>query len=188
MKGHRLIALSLLGNMFLLMLLMRRRSLPSPVQPSGGGCVSLNGKVSDVTACFRDGKGCKALYPNVKPLVIHEMSQADRVPLLRGSEDVPITFVTAPRAFDADTTARQRAAILSWQLQPSQAKEIILMGDEPGIEEFASEWGFRSVKHIEKDERGIPLMDSLFKEASKAARWRTHSPFSFLSFPFFLPA
>ena len=110
------------------------------------------------------------MFSGLPTLSIATMTEQDVIPLAQSSIDVPITFVTAPRPFDDETSARQRAAILSWQLQPGN-KEILLLGDEAGIAEFAAEFGFSHVAKIKKSEPdGIPLMNSLFQEASKAAK------------------
>jgi hypothetical protein len=48
--------------------------------------------------------------------------------------------------------------------------EIILCGDETGVGEAAAELGVRHVPDVRRSEHGTPLLDSVFRAASSAAR------------------
>lgn len=97
---------------------------------------------------------------------------------------IPITFFSAPRGFDVDTSARQRSAILSWKLLPGPM-EGILLGDETGVEEMAKELGFAHSSKFERSpDDGIPLMDSMFQEASRLS---SHEVMCYLNADISLP-
>ncbi len=73
-----------------------------------------------------------------------------------------------PKPFtDPTTTLIQHNAILSWkQLAPDV--EIILMGDEAGVAEFASQHAIRHVKNIRRNAFGTPLLSDAFANACQA--------------------
>ena len=146
---------------------------PDPPPHVTSGCPLCVADARAADDCLASGvtAACRAAFPDVPELAIPSMAEADRVVVKRGARDVPITFVTAPRAFDADTTVRQRASILSWHMQPGPEKEVLLFGDEQGIAEFADEWGLRHMRALQKGDDGIPLMSDLFREASAVARF-----------------
>jgi hypothetical protein len=48
--------------------------------------------------------------------------------------------------------------------------EIILCGDETGVGEAAAELGVRHLTDVRRSEQGTPLLDSVFRAASNAAR------------------
>lgn len=78
-----------------------------------------------------------------------------------------ITLFTAPKAFsDAHIELIQRNAILSWtHLGPEV--EILLIGDEPGLPEFASQFGLRQLPQVRRNESGTPLVSSIFELARR---------------------
>ena len=79
-----------------------------------------------------------------------------------------ITLFAAPKAFVGDTGIIQRNAIASWnQLRPNV--EILLFGDDDGIEEIAKEFGIRHFPDIRRNDSGTPLLDSIFEQAIDAA-------------------
>jgi hypothetical protein len=169
------VRISLVMSAFFLfvMLLSFRVSSPSlPPNPAFMACpspapcpsTSAVGQCPN-SGCFASGRGsdCRVVFPSVPAIDIGGMSEADEIDLPPPSFDVPITFFTAPRGFDSDTSERQRAAILSWQLQPSSSKEIVLFGNDSGIKEFASEWGLRHQPKLHLGDDNIPLMDAMFQ-------------------------
>ncbi len=167
--------------LFLFALLLRRTGTktlspaPSMLLPRSpamsSGCPVCVADVVSARRCFKTAlaSDCSPAFDGVPTLNIGSMKEEDRVAVKRSAADVPISFVTAPRSFDRDTSVRQRAAILSWHMQPTRAKEVVLFGDEDGIGEFAAEWGLKHVRRMKKGADGIPLMDDLFRQASLVA-------------------
>jgi len=78
-----------------------------------------------------------------------------------------LTIFTLPKPFtDPHIRVIQRNAIKSWKrLHPDI--DIILMGDDAGIDETAQEFGVRHIPGIAKSEFGTPLLDSAFKTVAK---------------------
>ncbi|MDA7979536.1 MAG: hypothetical protein MPJ50_12290 [Pirellulales bacterium] len=81
-----------------------------------------------------------------------------------------LTLFTCPKPFEGHIGLIQRNALLSWQrLRP--VCEVILVGKEPGLAEFATEHKFTHVSDIERNEYGTPLISSIFAQAESAARF-----------------
>lgn len=81
-----------------------------------------------------------------------------------------ITIITTPKPFkDPHITIIQRNAILSWK-KSIPGCQIILFGDEQGIEEFAKEIGVICVKDVKKNEFGTPLVNDIFEKAQAMSR------------------
>ncbi len=79
-----------------------------------------------------------------------------------------LTIFAVPKAFSGHTGTIQKNAIRSWaRLDP--APEIILFGDEPGIEELAQEVGARHEPHVGRNRLGTPLVNELFEAAQRLA-------------------
>lgn len=75
-----------------------------------------------------------------------------------------ITFFTAPKPFRGSIDIIQRNAISSWkELDPNL--QVILFGDEYGIEETAKDLHVEHVPHIRCTEYGTPRVDELFSQA-----------------------
>lgn len=73
-----------------------------------------------------------------------------------------------PKPFRGHIGLIQRNAISSWlQLRP--ACEILLMGDEEGTAEIAADLGVRHISEVNRNDYGTPLVDSIFREAERAA-------------------
>jgi hypothetical protein len=80
-----------------------------------------------------------------------------------------LSLFSVPKAFAGHAGVIQRNAIQSWtRLGPDV--EIILCGDETGVGEAATELGVRHVPDVRRNEHGTPLLDSVFRAASNAAR------------------
>jgi tetratricopeptide (TPR) repeat protein len=62
----------------------------------------------------------------------------------------------------------QRNAIKSWTLL-SPKPEIILMGSDAGVAEYAAELGLRHIAEVRKNEFGTPLVSDIFSRAQEAA-------------------
>ena len=79
-----------------------------------------------------------------------------------------LTIFTIPKPFTGHIGIIQRNAIMSW-LNLVPECEIILFGDEPGIQEFAQEFGIRHVPEIRKNEYGTPFLNDVFNQAQLIA-------------------
>jgi len=80
-----------------------------------------------------------------------------------------LTIFSLPKAFNGHINIIQRNAIQSWlKLRPNC--EIILFGEEEGMEEAAKEFGGQHIPDIEKNEWGTPLLNSAFHLAQKLAK------------------
>jgi hypothetical protein len=79
-----------------------------------------------------------------------------------------LTIFTIPKPFVGHIGVIQRNAIVSW-LALTPACEIILFGDEPGIQEIAQEFGIAHVPEIRKTHYGTPFLDDVFIQAQELA-------------------
>lgn len=80
-----------------------------------------------------------------------------------------ITFFTLPKPFHGHSGIIQRNAIRSWtRLRP--ACQVLLLGNEPGTDEAASELGVEVYAEIELNELGTPLLHSAFEAARAHAQ------------------
>jgi hypothetical protein len=81
-----------------------------------------------------------------------------------------ITLFSAPKAFkDPHISLIQRNAIRSW-LALGEQVEVLLMGDEPGIQEASSSLGVQWVPITDRAESGTPRVSALFSTAHQVAR------------------
>lgn len=79
-----------------------------------------------------------------------------------------LTIFTIPKPFRGHIGIIQRNAIQSWlRLRP--ACEIILLGDDEGTAEVASEFGIQHIPDVARNEYGTPLLNSLFEVAQRSA-------------------
>ncbi len=75
-----------------------------------------------------------------------------------------VTLFSAPKGFiDPDIARSQRNAIESWVRLG--AADVLLLGDEPGLESAARELGVRHVPGVALNPSGVPLISSMFKLA-----------------------
>ena len=73
-----------------------------------------------------------------------------------------ITIATAPKPFaNPHIAVIQWNAIQSW-LHLGSDVDVLLVGDEPGMAETASELGVRQVKEVARNSLGTPLVSSIF--------------------------
>lgn len=73
-----------------------------------------------------------------------------------------ITIFTAPKAFsDPHINLIQRNAIQSWQ-QLGGDVQVLMIGDEPGMADFAAETGLKQLPDVTRNELGTPLVSSIF--------------------------
>jgi hypothetical protein len=76
-----------------------------------------------------------------------------------------LTIFTAPKPFtDPHIGLIQRNAIRSWVALGSEV-QVLLMGDEPGMEAAAAELEVLQVSDVERNEQGTPLVSSIFAQA-----------------------
>lgn len=83
-----------------------------------------------------------------------------------------ITIFITPKGFDRDHIALiQRNAIKSWKALGSDV-DILLIGDDPGVEENAKLLGVRYIKDVKRNASGTPMLDDIFR----LARENSNSP------------
>lgn len=81
-----------------------------------------------------------------------------------------LTIFTAPKPFtDPHIALIQRNAILSWKNLGPRV-EIILLGDEAGLAEFAAEHAMRHIREVACSPSGTPLVSSMFALARQHSR------------------
>ncbi len=81
-----------------------------------------------------------------------------------------LTLFSAPKPFDREHIALiQRNAIRSWLALGAEV-EVLLIGDEAGLAETAAELGVRHLPQVARNEKGTPLIPSIFARAREAAR------------------
>jgi hypothetical protein len=79
-----------------------------------------------------------------------------------------ITFFSAPKPFtDPHIATIQRNAIKSWALLPEV--QVLLLGDEPGVEKEARELGVKHLSGVKCSESGTPLISSMFQLARESS-------------------
>jgi len=81
----------------------------------------------------------------------------------------PITFFALPKAFEGETGSRQHTALRSWRSALPEA-QILLMGEEKGIDEAARDVTAERVVDVARNERGTPLVSDAFRKASAHAK------------------
>lgn len=81
-----------------------------------------------------------------------------------------ITIFTIPKQFRKEFDLIQKNAIRSWQLL-SPSMEIILFGDEDGVDRIAQELGINHIPEVAKNEFGTPLINDIFEKAHKIAKY-----------------
>jgi hypothetical protein len=81
-----------------------------------------------------------------------------------------LSIFTVPKPFQGHIGMIQRNALQSWLRLPGA--EVILCGDEEGVEESAALAGARHLPEIAANELGTPLIGSAFEQARHRARNR----------------
>jgi hypothetical protein len=80
-----------------------------------------------------------------------------------------ITFFTTAKAFTGHSGIIQRNALKSWTLLHPDI-EVIVFGDEEGVEQTCAELGLRQEKRVERHESGMKFLDYMFEVAQKIGR------------------
>ncbi|MGB7291876.1 MAG: hypothetical protein WBD99_06880 [Thermodesulfobacteriota bacterium] len=81
-----------------------------------------------------------------------------------------ITIFSCPKPFRGDINIIQRNAIRSWTLL-DPTPEIIVIGNEEGTVEVSEEFGLCNISEVERNEYGTPLVNSIFAQAERVARY-----------------
>lgn len=82
-----------------------------------------------------------------------------------------LTLFTVPKPLIGHIGTIQRNAIRSWTLlRPSC--EILLFGNDTGIQDVAAEFGVQNVAEIARNEFGTPLLSDVFEKAQQVAQHR----------------
>jgi hypothetical protein len=79
-----------------------------------------------------------------------------------------LTIFTTPKAFVGHNKITQENAIQSWKRLVPKC-EVILLGNDSGTAEAASQFGCKHIADVECSEYGTPLISSLFFEAERSA-------------------
>jgi hypothetical protein len=80
-----------------------------------------------------------------------------------------LTLFSAPKPFtDPHIATIQRNALGAWLQLPDV--EVILIGDEPGLAETASEFGVRYIAEVARNDWGTPLVSSIFALARQVSK------------------
>ena len=76
-----------------------------------------------------------------------------------------ITIFITPKGFDRDHIALiQRNAVRSWKALGSDV-DILLIGDDPGVEENAKVLGVRHIREVKRNASGTPMLNDIFRLA-----------------------
>jgi len=80
---------------------------------------------------------------------------------------IVISFFTIPKSFDGPAALAQSNAIRSWRSLPGC--ETILIGDDPGVADFAATVGAMHISDVQTSEAGVPLLSSAFTLTRQSA-------------------
>ena len=79
-----------------------------------------------------------------------------------------LTLFSIPKPFDGHIGLIQNNALGTWtRLDPRP--QIVLFGDEPGVQEAAARYGAVHVPDVTRNEYGTPLLDGVFDQADRLA-------------------
>ena len=80
-----------------------------------------------------------------------------------------ITLFSAPKPFtNPQIDTIQRNAICSW-LELGKEVQVILVGEEDGLANIASEYGIDHLPNVKRNQKGTPLVSSIFSLARAAS-------------------
>ena len=81
-----------------------------------------------------------------------------------------ITLFSAPKPFtDPHINIIQRNAIQSWKALGKNV-DVLLIGDEPGLEEAARDMDVKFIPEVARNEFGTPLVHSIFDQARQSSK------------------
>ncbi|WP_308910068.1 hypothetical protein [Pseudokordiimonas caeni] len=87
--------------------------------------------------------------------------------------DLPLTLFSTFKPFRGESATFQQNALRSWA---TLGLDVILFGDEDGVAAAAEAYGFRHLPVVERSEKGVPLVSSMFGLA------REHSAAPYLAY------
>ena len=94
-----------------------------------------------------------------------KMSKSSMTEAEKGNCMSLITIFITPKGFDRDHIALiQRNAIKSWKALGEDV-DILLIGDDPGVEENAEKLGVRHIRDVKRNSSGTPMLDDIFRIA-----------------------
>lgn len=80
-----------------------------------------------------------------------------------------MTIFISPKGFDRDhIRVIQMNAIRSWKAL-NRDVDIVLIGDDPGVEEAAQELGVRYIGDVRRNDEGTPLLSDIFELARRTS-------------------
>jgi hypothetical protein len=80
-----------------------------------------------------------------------------------------LTIFTSAKAFRDQAEVHQNNAIQSW-LHLFPDVEILIFGNEYGVDEITRRYGLRNIPQVERTELGTPILSGMFSEAQRLAR------------------
>lgn len=85
-------------------------------------------------------------------------------------ESAPLlTLFSLPKPMAGEAERLQRNAFSSWQRLLPQI-EVLLIGDEPGIQDAAAEFGFQHIPNVKRNSQHTPLLNDAFVQAKTQSR------------------
>jgi hypothetical protein len=78
-----------------------------------------------------------------------------------------ITLFSAPKPFHGHIDLIQRNALASWMALGTEV-EVLLLGDEDGMDEAAAGFGVRHLPDVERNSAGTPILSSIFGQAEQS--------------------
>jgi glycosyltransferase involved in cell wall biosynthesis len=105
------------------------------------------------------------------------------------SEAFGVSLFAVPKAFTGHIGIIQRNAIESW-VRLDRVREVLLLGDDAGVEDAARAVGASHIPRVSTDEDGVPLLDAIFEMAADAATsdWLCYVNADILLLPPFIEA
>jgi hypothetical protein len=83
-----------------------------------------------------------------------------------------LTIFTAPKPFVGHIGIIQRNALRSWLALDAHI-QVVMIGDEDGMRQVASELAVEHIDQIARNEPGTPLVSDVFAQAKRQARFPT---------------
>jgi hypothetical protein len=80
-----------------------------------------------------------------------------------------LSLFSIPKPFEGESVRLQRNAIGSWRALDPEA-DILLLGDDAGVAECASEFGATHLAEVARTQWGTPRVDDMFARAERHAR------------------
>lgn len=80
-----------------------------------------------------------------------------------------LTIFTIPKAFRGHFAIIQENALASWTKIRPQC-EIILFGDDNGVQHIAKKYRVKHIPDVKKNEEGTPILSDIFNKAQKASQ------------------